>query len=215
MKNELKKIIFILDRSRTMEKLESETIQIFNTMIEEEKKQSENVTVTTFLCNHKYELLHDETPISEISPISDWEYWTGGKIALLDCIGNIILNTKEEQSAKNNPNERILFVIFTDGIDNAGSEYDLSQIRNIIKEQQESGWEFQFPICKMDSFFSGETGKREYFFEGYYPIGDAPEYTLVVRDPSDKGTCEKAISDILGIEFERIKQKNREEYEAK
>ncbi len=244
MKNESKKIIFILDRSQAMGKIESETIRIFNTMIEEQKRQSENVTVTTLLCNHKCELLHNKMAIDEINPISDCEYWTGGKSALLDSIGNIILKTKEEQSTQNNPDEKVLFVILTGGIDNASTEFDLSQIQNMIKAQQECGWEFQFPLSEPDTIFSGQVAKAYTIFVnhtddsektkiireesdesfhlsgeqddciGRYHLKDEPDYTLLVGEYPNKETCWNAILDILGPEIAEKMKKQRQDSQA-
>lgn len=147
-------IIFILDMSGSMEGLEKDTIGGFNALIAKQKRETGEAKVTTVLFNDQYELLHDRIALSGVAPLTDKEYVVGGSTALLDAIGstiqklvNVQKRTSEEQQA-----EKVMFVITTDGQENASSEYDYRKIKTMISRQKEKyGWEFIFLGANIDA----------------------------------------------------------------
>lgn len=154
MKKGLTELVFILDRSGSMGGLESDTIGGFNGMIEKQKKQEGEANVTTVLFDDQYELIHDHFPIDTIRPLTNRDYYVRGCTALLDAIGkamqkmiNIQKHLPEDEKA-----EKVIFVITTDGLENASREYGYDQIKKMIERQKERyGWEFLFLGAKMDA----------------------------------------------------------------
>lgn len=154
MKNNLTELIFILDRSGSMSGLELDTIGGFNSLIEKQKKEAGDAIITTVLFDNEYELLHDRINLNGITPITDKEYYVRGCTALLDAIGktlNKIISVKkhtceEERAAK------VMFVIITDGIENASKEYSYSKVKTLIETQKSKyGWEFLFLGANIDA----------------------------------------------------------------
>ena len=125
MKRNLTELVFILDKSGSMAGLEEDTIGGFNAMLKKQQKAEGEAFVTTVLFDHDYELLHDRINVKGISPITEKDYEVGGTTALLDAIGftiqkiiNVQKRTSEDERA-----EKVLFVITTDGMENASKEY--------------------------------------------------------------------------------------------
>ena len=159
MKKGLTELVFILDRSGSMGGLESDTIGGFNGMIKKQREQEGEANVTTVLFDDKYELLHDRFPIEAVRPMTDRDYYVRGCTALLDAVGktidkmvNIQKHLPEEMRA-----EKVIFVITTDGLENASREYSTSRIRQMIeREKKEYGWEFLFLGANMDAVKEAE-----------------------------------------------------------
>lgn len=154
MKTKQTELIFILDKSGSMSGLECDTIGGFNAMLKKQQSQPGEAIVTTVLFDDKYELLHDRINIKGIRPITEKEYFVGGSTALLDAIGktihkiaNVQRQTNEEQRA-----EQVLFVITTDGMENASKEYSYKTIKEMVERQKEKyGWEFIFLGANIDA----------------------------------------------------------------
>ncbi len=159
MNKDLTEIVFILDRSGSMRGLENDTIGGFNSLIEKQKKLPGEANVTTILFDHAYMLLHDRVRLTELNPMTNEEYFVRGSTALLDAIGRTISRmihvaktTNEHEKAKN-----VIFVITTDGMENASVEYSHSKIRSMIEYQQEQyNWEFIFLGANMDAIATAE-----------------------------------------------------------
>lgn len=147
-------LVFILDKSGSMSGLESDTIGGFNAMLQKQKALPGECRITTVLFDNRYELLHDRIDIRAVSPMTDKEYQVGGSTALLDAIGRTIRklvgvqrNTAEEYRA-----EKVMFVIITDGAENASREYSVQKIRAMIEHEKENyGWEFIFLGANIDA----------------------------------------------------------------
>ena len=154
MKTNRTELVFILDRSGSMSGLESDTIGGYNAMLEKQKKEAGEATVTTVLFDDKYELLHDRIDLKGIAPITDREYYVRGCTALLDAIGKTIqkiVNVQKHTSPENRA-DKVLFVITTDGMENASREYTYDKIRALVERQkQEYGWEFLFLGANIDA----------------------------------------------------------------
>jgi uncharacterized protein YegL len=154
MKKNLTELVFILDKSGSMAGLEADTIGGYNAMLVKQQKAEGEAIVTTVLFDHDYELLHDRINVKGISPITDKDYEVGGTTALLDAIGftiqkivNVQKRTSEEERA-----EKVLFVITTDGMENASREFTADKIKKMVQMQKEEyGWEFLFLGANIDA----------------------------------------------------------------
>lgn len=159
MKKGLTELIFILDRSGSMCGLESDTIGGFNSMLEKQKKEEGEAIITTVLFDDKYELLHDRINLKDVAPITDKDYFVRGTTALLDAIGRTINKIVNEQKNKSEQEraEYVLFVIITDGMENASQEYSLNKVREMIEYQKTNyGWEFIFLGANIDAIATAE-----------------------------------------------------------
>lgn len=154
MKKGLTELVFILDRSGSMAGLESDTIGGFNAMLEKQKKQEGDAHITTVLFDDKYEQIHDRFPINQVKALTSEDYYVRGCTVLLDAMGKTIhqmalvqKHLPEEERA-----EKVIFVITTDGLENASREYSRCQIKQMIEREKEKyGWEFLFLGANMDA----------------------------------------------------------------
>lgn len=153
MNAELTELVFILDRSGSMNGLESDTIGGFNGMLTKQKAEGEKVNVTTVLFDDEVEIIHDRFPIDIIEPLTDKEYYVRGCTALLDAVGESI--KKIENVQKHLPEAhkagKVIFVITTDGLENSSVEYNHNDIKRMIEAKKECGWEFLFLGANIDA----------------------------------------------------------------
>lgn len=154
MKKNLTEIVFILDRSGSMSGLESDTIGGFNSMIEKQKMQDGEALISTVLFDNESIVLHDRVSVQNISPMTSDDYTVRGCTALLDAIGGAVHhigNVHKYARAEDVP-EHTLFVITTDGMENASCEYDSKKVKKMIERQKEKyGWEFIFLGANIDA----------------------------------------------------------------
>ena len=137
-------IIFILDRSGSMSGIESDTIGGFNSFIKDHQK-NKNTKVTTILFDDQYEVLYERKNITEVKKLTPKEYYVRGCTALMDAIGKTINSL--DKKIKNN---KVLFVITTDGLENASREYNKEKIKKLIKKHP--NWEFIYIGANIDSY---------------------------------------------------------------
>ncbi len=159
MKNNITEIVFILDRSGSMAGLEGDTIGSFNAMIEKQKKEEGECYVSTVLFDNVSEVLYDRVKLSEIQPMTDKDYSVRGCTALIDAIGGAIhhIGNIHKYARKEDVPQNTIFVIITDGMENASHKYDADQVRNMISRQQEKyGWEFLFIGANIDAVNTAE-----------------------------------------------------------
>ncbi|MBQ9141622.1 MAG: VWA domain-containing protein [Lachnospiraceae bacterium] len=153
MKKGLTELVFILDRSGSMGGLEGDTIGGFNGMLGKQKREEGEANVTTVLFDDQIEIVHDRFPISVVKPLTDDDYFVRGSTALLDAVGSTV--KKVENIQKRLPEEmraeNIIFVITTDGQENASQEYSASMVKKMIERNQEKGWQFLFLGANMDA----------------------------------------------------------------
>lgn len=153
MNAELTELVFILDRSGSMNGLEEDTIGGFNGMIAKQKSEGEKVNVTTVLFDDEVEVIHDRFSIDIVEPLTEKEYYVRGCTALLDAVGESI--RKIENVQKHLPDAhkagKVIFVITTDGHENSSKEYSYSDIKRMIEAKKECGWEFLFLGANIDA----------------------------------------------------------------
>lgn len=154
MKANLTELVFILDKSGSMSGLEKDTIGGYNSMLEKQRKVDGVCVITTVLFDNRYELLHDRIDIRAVRPITEKEYFVGGTTALLDAIGSTIhkIGTAQKNTAEDYRAEKVMFVIITDGEENASRSYSAKRVKEMIQRQKECyGWEFIFLGANIDA----------------------------------------------------------------
>ena len=148
-------LVFIIDQSGSMRGLEKDTIGGFNSILDKQKdKHGSDVIVSTVLFSHKTDVIHNRIPIEEIEPLDERQYVVGGTTALLDAVGGAIDHITRVHNllgVKNTPNQT-LFVITTDGQENASRYFKKEMIEHMIKQKQEEGWEFIFLGANIDAY---------------------------------------------------------------
>ena len=179
MKKNLTELVFILDKSGSMSGLEKDTIGGFNSMLDQQRKVDGECVITTVLFDNRYELLHDRIDIRAVQPITGKEYFVGGSTALLDAIGRTIhkIDMVQKKTAEDYRAEKVMFVIITDGEENASSHYSSAQIRQMIQHQKERyGWEFIFLGANIDAVeTAGRFGIDADRAVDYVPDGEGTE----------------------------------------
>ncbi len=185
MKKNVTEVVFILDKSGSMAGLETDTIGGFNGMLNKQKKAEGEAYVTTVLFNHQYELLHDRIHVKGISPITERDYEVGGTTALLDAIGfsiQKIVNVQKNTSVVERA-DQVLFVITTDGMENASREFTSEKIKKMITHQKEKyGWDFMFLGANIDAISTAaQFGIDEDFAVDYHAdkMGTQLNYEMV------------------------------------
>lgn len=154
MKKNLTELVFILDRSGSMSGLESDTIGGFNAMLKKQKRGPGEALVSTILFNSGAEVLHDRVKVKEVRPMTEKEYCVGGCTALLDALGGAIrhIGNIHKYARKEDVPEHTLFVITTDGMENASRRYGAEEVKRMVKRQKEKyGWEFLFLGANIDA----------------------------------------------------------------
>ena len=154
MKQNLTELVFILDRSGSMDGLEDDTIGGFNAMLEKQKKEEGKAFVSTILFDDKTEVLHDRLPLDKVRPITEEEYYVRGCTALLDAVGGAIhhIGNIHKYARREDRPGRTLFVITTDGMENASRRYTAPQVRRMIERQKARyGWEVLFLGANIDA----------------------------------------------------------------
>ena len=153
-KNNITELVFILDRSGSMAGLEEDTIGGFNAMIEKQRKEDGDCYVSTILFDNVSEVLHDRVKLSEIAPMTDRDYTVRGCTALIDAIGGAIhhIGNVHKYARSEDVPAHTMFVITTDGMENASHRYTTERVRSMIERQKEKyGWEFLFIGANIDA----------------------------------------------------------------
>ena len=152
-KNSITELVFILDRSGSMAGLEDDTIGGFNSMIEKQKAEPGECYVTTVLFDHEIITLHDRVPLSEIRPLTRKDYVVRGCTALIDAIGMTVsrIGFIHRHLRPEDVPANLMFVITTDGLENASKEYSSNKVKKMIEERKEKGWEFLFIGANIDA----------------------------------------------------------------
>lgn len=158
MKKGLTELVFILDRSGSMSGLESDTIGGFNGMLQKQKEEEGEANVTTVLFDDQIDLIHDRFPINIVEPLTGKDYYVRGCTALLDAVGSTVKKVEniQERLPEEMKAEKVIFVITTDGQENASQEYTANMVRKMIHKNQERGWQFLFLGANIDAVEEAE-----------------------------------------------------------
>ena len=154
MKKNLTEIVFILDRSGSMSGLEGDTIGGFNSMLEKQKQTEGEALISTVLFDNTSQVIHDRVPIGKVAPMTRQDYWVRGCTALLDAIGGAIhhIGNVHKYARPEDGPEHTLFIITTDGMENASRRYNYEKVKQMIQRQKEKyGWEFLFLGANIDA----------------------------------------------------------------
>ena len=160
MKKNLTEIVFILDKSGSMGGLESDTIGGFNSMLEKQKKENGDAFVSTVLFSNTSETIHDRVNIKDVEKLTDKQYYVGGCTALLDAVGDTIKHISDihKYVRKSDVPNHTLFIITTDGLENASHKYNITQIKKMIEEKKEKeNWEFLFLGANIDAIATAKS----------------------------------------------------------
>ena len=154
MKNNITEIVFILDKSGSMSGLEKDTVGGFNSMLNKQRGEDGTAFVSTVLFDNESHVLHDRVPLDEIGEMSERDYLPSGCTALLDAIGGAIhhIGNIHKYARKEDVPEHTIFIITTDGMENASHRYSADKVKKMIERQKEKhGWEFLFLGANIDA----------------------------------------------------------------
>lgn len=168
----LTEIVFILDRSGSMTGLEEDTIGGFNSLIEKQKKEEGRALISTVLFDNEIEVLHDRVPIKRIQAMTKRDYYVRGCTALLDAIGGAIchIGNIHKYAREEDRPDKTLFVITTDGLENASKQYSYDKVKQMVERQKKCyGWEFLFLGANMDALeVAGRFGISKEYAANYH-----------------------------------------------
>ena len=154
MNDKLTELVFILDRSGSMAGLEGDTIGGFNAMLEKQKKEEDEALLSAVLFSDRSTVLYDRVDINKVEPMTDRQYFVGGCTALLDAIGDAVhhIGNVHKYAREEDRPKRTVFVIITDGMENASRRRCYDEVRRMVERQREKyGWEFLFLGANMDA----------------------------------------------------------------
>lgn len=204
MKNNATELVFILDRSGSMYGLEGDTIGGFNSMLEKQKQIDSEAYVTTVLFDDEMETVYDRVPVQDVQPMTEKDYTVRGCTALLDAVGSTIehINAIHKYARKEDVPQHTVFVITTDGMENASHRFSVDKVKKMIEHKKEkNNWEFLFLGANIDAVETaktyGITKDRAVTFHSD-PIGTRLNYEVVsdalahIRDDEELELCWKA-----------------------
>lgn len=196
----LTEIVFILDRSGSMAGLETDTIGGFNSLIARQKKEEGEAILSTVLFDDRCEVLHDRVPLDQIQPMTDRDYYVRGCTALLDAVGGAIHHIRKihkHTRAEDRP-EKTLFVITTDGMENASKKYSYQKVKEMVEHQKSRhGWEFLFLGANIDAAeVAGRFGINREHAANYHSdaAGTALNYQVLNKAISQMRACSQPLA---------------------
>ena len=154
MKKNLTELVFILDRSGSMAGLEADTIGGFNAMLQKQRGEPGEAVISAVLFDNETEVIHDRIPLNRVPALTEQEYYVRGCTALLDAVGGAIhhIGNVHKYAREEDRPEKTLFVITTDGLENASRRYTYDKVKTMIERQREKyGWEFLFLGANIDA----------------------------------------------------------------
>ncbi|MGN8713130.1 vWA domain-containing protein [Hornefia butyriciproducens] len=199
MKKNLTELVMILDRSGSMGGLESDTIGGYNSMLKKQGETEGEVLVSTVLFEDRSEVLFDRVPLEELPQMTDKEYYVRGCTALLDAVGGAIrhIGNVHKYAREEDRPEKTIFVITTDGLENASREYSYDRVKRMVERQKEKyGWEFLFLGANIDAIeTAGKFGISADRAANYHSdhIGTALNYEVLADAVCEMRGSAKAI----------------------
>lgn len=221
MKENLTELVFIIDRSGSMGGLESDTIGGFNSMIKKQQKEDGEAVVSTVLFDDVSEVLHDRVAIGEVKTMTDDEYYVRGCTALLDAVGGAIhhIGNVHKYAREEDRPSKTLFIITTDGLENASRRYNVNQVKKMIERQKEKyGWEFLFLGANIDAIeVAGRMGISRERAVNYEcdAAGTALNYRVLEKAVSRVRKCKTSVEMQCAFADGEWKQDIDADYEAR
>ena len=200
MKKNLTELVFILDKSGSMHGLERDTVGGFNSTLDKQKELEGEVLVSTVLFNNYSKVIHDRVPLDMIPKMTEKDYYVGGSTALMDALGDAIkhISLIHKYARGEDVPEHTVFIITTDGMENASRNFDSETVKKMIEEKKEkNGWEFIFLAANIDAVESAArigidrtravnyNATSEGTAEMYCMASEAISYKRAFRDLSD------------------------------
>ena len=221
MRKGLTEVVFILDRSGSMSGLEADTIGGFNSMIAKQKKEEGEAYISTVLFDDQTEVLYDRVPIHRVEPMNDNQYYVRGCTALLDALGGAIhhIGNVHKYAREEDRPEKTLFIITTDGMENASHKYSYDKVKKMVERQKkEYGWEFLFLGANIDAIeVAGRFGIAANRAINYKcdSKGTQLNYEVLSRTVSEFRACECADEEVMDEMFDACCAPIREDYQRR
>ena len=221
MRKGLTEVVFILDRSGSMSGLEDDTIGGFNSMIAKQKKEEGEAYISTVLFDDQTEVLYDRVPIQRVEPMNDNQYYVRGCTALLDALGGAIrhIGNVHKYAREEDRPEKTLFIITTDGMENASHKYSYDKVKKMVERQKkEYGWEFLFLGANIDAIeVAGRFGIAANRAINYKcdSKGTQLNYEVLSRTVSEFRACECDDEEVMDEMFDACCAPIREDYQRR
>ena len=221
MRKGLTEVVFILDRSGSMSGLEADTIGGFNSMIAKQKKEEGEAYISTVLFDDQTEVLYDRVPIQRVEPMNDNQYYVRGCTALLDALGGAIhhIGNVHKYAREEDRPEKTLFIITTDGMENASHKYSYDKVKRMVERQKkEYGWEFLFLGANIDAIeVAGRFGIAANRAINYKcdSKGTQLNYEVLSRTVSEFRACECDDEEVMDEMFDACCAPIREDYQRR
>lgn len=203
MNKNLSEVVFIIDRSGSMDGLEKDTIGGYNAFIEDQKKDPGETKLTTVLFDGFYEILHNGVNIHDVAPLTDADYYPRGMTALYDAIGKTIddVGRRLAETPEDERPSKVIFVITTDGYENASRAYSQKKVKEMIKHQTEKySWQFIFLGANIDVEEVADSIGISHDFAASYSAsscGVTSVYSTMSRAVSDYKDCGIVSKDVF------------------
>ena len=221
MRKGLTEVVFILDRSGSMSGLEADTIGGFNSMIAKQKKEEGEAYISTVLFDDTCEVLYDRVPVNKVEPMNDNQYYVRGCTALLDAIGGAIhhIGNVHKYAREEDRPEKTLFIITTDGMENASRQYSYEKVKEMVERQKEKyGWEFLFLGANIDAIdVAGKFGIDSNRALNYVSDhkGTQLNYEVLNKTVSEFRACKSLIKEEIDAMFAACSAPIKDDYKKR
>lgn len=221
MRKGLTEVVFILDRSGSMSGLEADTIGGFNSMIAKQQKEEGEAYISTVLFDDTCEVLYDRVPVNKVEPMNDNQYYVRGCTALLDAIGGAIhhIGNVHKYAREEDRPEKTLFIITTDGMENASRKYSYEKVKEMVERQKEKyGWEFLFLGANIDAIdVAGKFGIDSNRALNYVSDhkGTQLNYEVLNKTVSEFRACKSLVKEEIDAMFEACSAPVKDDYKKR